>query len=285
MSISQTVWLASITAVVAPLAGGMLHALDRKLTARLQSRCGPSWVQPFYDTLKLFGKQSQAVNQWQPFFALLYLFGAAASMMVFVLGGDLLVLFFLSTLTVSFLVMGALSSASPYSRIGADREMIQALIYEPMLLVALVGVYHATGSFDISAVRNHPQPLLLQLPMAYPALFLVFLIKMHKSPFDFSAAHHAHQELVQGILTEYAGPVLAFLEIGRWLETLLLLLIISLFWNTGVGGAVFLPAATFAAAILLDNIAPRLVWRWALRWIWISGLVVICANLAWLYWT
>ena len=39
---------------LAPVGGGLLAGLDRKLAARMQRRVGPPVVQPFYDVLKLF---------------------------------------------------------------------------------------------------------------------------------------------------------------------------------------------------------------------------------------
>ena len=42
--------------VLAPFAGGLLNGIDRKLTARVQGRKGPSILQPFYDVHKLIKK-------------------------------------------------------------------------------------------------------------------------------------------------------------------------------------------------------------------------------------
>ena len=41
----------------APLLGGLIAGIDRRLTARLQARTGPPILQPFYDVGKLFGKR------------------------------------------------------------------------------------------------------------------------------------------------------------------------------------------------------------------------------------
>ena len=37
----------------APLVGGLLAGIDRKITARMQGRIGPPVLQPFYDLSKL----------------------------------------------------------------------------------------------------------------------------------------------------------------------------------------------------------------------------------------
>ena len=48
--------------VLAPLIGGFLEGIDRKLSARMQGRIGPSILQPFYDVHKLFNKQVIGVH-------------------------------------------------------------------------------------------------------------------------------------------------------------------------------------------------------------------------------
>lgn len=51
--------------VLAPLAGGLLFGIDRRLTARLQKRMGPPLLQPFYDFVKLLAKSRMASNHLQ----------------------------------------------------------------------------------------------------------------------------------------------------------------------------------------------------------------------------
>ena len=46
--------------IISPFIGGLLIGIDRKLTARIQNRRGPPIVQPFYDVLKLFGKEDKS---------------------------------------------------------------------------------------------------------------------------------------------------------------------------------------------------------------------------------
>lgn len=269
--------------VLGPFFGGLIAGVDRKVSARLQGRFGPPLIQPFYDILKLLGKEAQAVNAWQPACALLYLLGAAGSMVVFAVGGNLLVIFFLMTFTASFLVMGAQAAPSPYSRLGAGRELLQALVCEPVLLLVFTGFYQAAGSFEVLSVWRHSEALLWRMPLAYAALFPVLLIKLRKSPLDISASPHAHQELVRGTLTEYSGPFLALLEAGHWCETVLLLMILSLFAGGPSWGTAVLVAATYVAAVVADNVLPRLTWGWMMRSAWVTGLILAFLNLLWLH--
>ena len=62
--------VAVIAVLLAPLAGGLVTGLDRRLTAWLQSRYGPPVLQPFYDVFKLLGKAPMIVNSWQVLYLL-----------------------------------------------------------------------------------------------------------------------------------------------------------------------------------------------------------------------
>ena len=42
----------------APLLGGILDGMDRKISERMQGRRGPSILQPFYDVIKLMQKKA-----------------------------------------------------------------------------------------------------------------------------------------------------------------------------------------------------------------------------------
>ena len=61
--------------------------------------------------------------------------------------GDMLLLFFVMTVGAVFKVAGALSADSPYSNVGAQRELLQMLAYEPLVILTFVGMSAATGSF------------------------------------------------------------------------------------------------------------------------------------------
>jgi ech hydrogenase subunit B len=278
-----TILLILVGLVLAPLAGGLLAGIDRRLTAWFQSRQGPPIMQAFYDVAKLFGKQPMASNPWLVLCAWVYLVAAALSCVLFFLQGDLLLIFFVQAIGAVFLVMGAMSVPSPYSQVGAQRELIQVLTYEPLLILVFVSLYLATGSFQVSDILAHETPLLLQLPLMFIVLGYALTIKLRKSPFDFSTSHHGHQELVKGVLTEYSGPYLGIIEIAHWYETVLVLGVCALFWSTNVLMMALLLAVTYMAEIIIDNTMARMTWRWMLKYVWCIGLGLSVVNLIWLY--
>ena len=91
--------------ILSPLVGGLLTGVDRRITARLQSRLGPPLFQPFYDIFKLLGKQPQVTNAWLVFSAYVTLISSALSLLLFFMGGDLLLLFFVLTVGAVFQVV------------------------------------------------------------------------------------------------------------------------------------------------------------------------------------
>ncbi|WP_291328210.1 respiratory chain complex I subunit 1 family protein [Desulfovibrio sp. UCD-KL4C] len=279
----ETLLLIIFGIIIAPILGGLISGADRKITARFQSRFGPPILQPFYDVAKLFGKVKVINNFWQVFCAWVYLIAAALSVGLFFAQSDLLMIFFVQAIGAVFLVMGGLASPSPYSQVGAHRELIQVLTYEPLIILVFAAIFMVTGTFRIDEILAYKEPLLIKLPLIFVVLGYVLTIKLRKSPFDFSTSHHAHQELVKGVLTEFSGPYLAIIEIAHWYETVLILGICALFWHTSFVGVVLLLVSTYLAEILIDNTMARMTWRWMLKYVWSVGLVMSFVNLIWLH--
>jgi ech hydrogenase subunit B len=269
---------------LAPLVGGLVAGLDRKVTARLQGRYGPPILQPFYDVLKLFGKEKMIVNYWQIVCAYMYLVANVLTVVLLALQSDLLLIFFVLAVGGVFLVIGALAAESPYSQIGAQRELIQMLTYEPLLILVFVGIYLETGSFKISEIiATYHEPLLISLPLLFVVMGYALVIKLKKSPFDIATSHHAHQEIVKGVLTEYSGPYLGIIEISHWFETVFLLGLCALFWHTNFLWMAVLVVATYFGEVLVDNVCARLTWRWMLPHAWTGGLIMSFANYFWIF--
>jgi formate hydrogenlyase subunit 4 len=274
-------WLigAVLFLILAPVAGGLIAGIDRKITARMQGRVGPPLLQPFYDVGKLFEKENVVVTTAQNFYVLAYLVFIALSGAIFFAGGDLLLVVFAFTLAHVFLVLGAYAVHSPYSHIGAERELIQVMAYEPMIILAAVGLYMVTGSFYVAGIAAATAPAIIYLPGVFLGLAVILTIKLRKSPFDISTSHHAHQEIVKGITTEFSGSTLGEVEIAHWYENVFLLGLVYLFfaWNPVIG--IVAVAVTYVAEIFIDNVTARVRWQAALKSGWLAALLGI-ANLA-----
>ena len=268
--------------VVAPVLGCLLAGIDRKLTAGLQGRVGPKLLQPYYDFRKLLDKEDATVNGAQDLYVLLYLVFIVLSGVVFFAGGNFLLCVFILTLGSLFLIVAAYASRSPYAELGAQREIVQVMAYEPMVLFLCVGFYLATGSFNTSSVFYMNQPILFATWGFFIGLVFVLTIKLRKSPFDLSYSHHAHQELVKGITTEMSGKTLAKVEVMHWCENVLFLGWCGIFFVTGnwvsLIVAVLVCVVLYLFEIFIDNNFARVKWQVMLKSAWAVALVAGVIN-------
>jgi ech hydrogenase subunit B len=275
----ETALLAVAAAVAAPLAGGMLAGIDRKLSARMQSRWGPPLLQPFYDVAKLFRKETIVVRRSQNFYVYFFFVFMVFTTVLFFTGGDFLLTIFALTLASIFLILGAYKASSPYSFIGAERELILMMAYEPMVLLAAVGMYLVTRSFIVVDIARSPRLLVLTLPGLFIGFVVTLVFKMRKSPFDISASHHAHQEIVRGITTEFSGRTLALIEIAHWYETTVVLGMVALFFAALPWLAAVAAGGVFFLVILVDNVFARVKWQLALASAWITAAALGVGNI------
>lgn len=273
------------TIVVAPFIGGLLFGIDRRITARLQGRFGPPILQPFYDFLKLIGKERIAVSRLQFVWIYAYLVFMVGSLLCLVFQSDFLILVFLLGFAGVSLVLAGFSTKSPYSHFGANRELLQIMAYEPVLLLLAIGIYAQNGTFLISEIFNQSRPLIFSLWPLFIAVLYVLTIKMRKSPFDIATSHHAHQEIVKGVITEFSGPYYALYQLAEWYEIVLVLGIVALFWTNPLWVGILIALAAFLLELLIDNIAARMTAPWMVRLSWTVGLILGVLNIAYIYFT
>jgi ech hydrogenase subunit B len=269
--------------VFAPLVGGLLAGVDRIITARMQRRVGPPLLQPFYDVLKLTEKQGISVNRVQDFYVGGFLLFVIISGIFFFTHGDVLLVVFTLTLASSCLIVAAYSSNSPYSQLGAERELLQTMSYEPMLLMVAIGFYLAFNTFSLEAIVNEKVAGILYLPGVFLGLVYILGIKFRKSPFDLSMSHHAHQELIKGTVTEFSGKTLAMVEVAHWYENIFLLGFVYLFFTWSASWSVLIGllacAVVFLFEILVDNCCARIKWQALLKSSWLVTLVAGFINI------
>ncbi|MBQ5696569.1 MAG: NADH-quinone oxidoreductase subunit H [Clostridium sp.] len=264
--------------IFAPILGGLIQGIDRKITAKMQGRIGPPILQPFYDVQKLFRKEVVVVNRAEKFFLIFYLIFMIFTGVIFFSGGDILLVTFAFTLTSIFLVIGAYSTNSPYSTIGAERELLQMMSYEPMFLLTSIGFYLAKGTFNVGEIIIGKFPTIVYLPGIFIGFIFILTIKLRKSPFDLSSSHHAHQEIVKGLTTEFAGPTLGLVEIAEWYENVLLYGVVYIFFRYNSTLSIVLALGicllVYFLEILIDNTFPRVKWKHLLESSWIiSGTI------------
>ncbi len=279
---SPTVW-AILFVVLAPVFGGLLAGVDRRVTARMQSRIGPPILQPFYDFGKLLQKRSRQVNPVAEPLLLGHVGFMAIAGGLLIGGTDIIFVAFVFALAALFLVLAAGSVNSPYSFAGAERELVVLLASEPFFILMMAAVAKVAGAASYQGVLASPTWVAPQIPFILVAFAMVATIKLRKSPFDISTSHHPHQELVRGLTSDMSGRLIAYVELAHWYESALLCAFCVLLfnWSVPLGIAVFLVA--YAGEILVDNATSRAKWQLVLRSTWVATLLLCGGNVLYLF--
>lgn len=278
-------------AIMAPILGCLLAGLERKISARMQGRVGPPILQPYYDVRKLLGKDNVSVSGVDGMYMSCALVFAVIAGGIFFSGGNLLMSAFVITMSGLLFIVASYSSRSPYAELGAGRETLQVMSYEPMVLLMAVAFFMASGSFDVASTFSLNMPVISTIWLAFIGFLFILTIKLRKSPFDLSYSHHAHQELVKGVTTEMSGKTLAKVEIMHWYETVLFLGWTGMFFLcSNPLSIVFAVICAFAAwffEIWVDNNFARVKWQTMLSSSWIVALVFGGLNIMalWLFGT
>ncbi len=269
--------------IVAPFIGAILEGFDRKISARMQRRVGPPIRQPLFDVIKLFKKQIIVVDRSQSFLIMSYLLLTIMTGCMFYAGVDLLMIFFVLSSAAVFIYFAATVTGSPMSTMGGLRELVQDMAYEPAVLLAAVGFYLTTGSFEIDEIIKQDTSAIIKMPGFFVAFVFILTIKMRKSPFDSAQSHHPHQELVKGLTTEMGAKNLAYFQITEWYETILMLSVEALFIINknpiSYLVAVVVILATYFLEILIDNSSARMKWQDMLKLSWFVTLLAGGVNL------
>lgn len=213
----------AIVLLVAPFFQGVL----RKITAVIQSRQGPPLWQPYYDLLKLLGKEdieSGEAPRMQRFAAYLSLATVLTVACLVPMGfaaplngaADAVLLIYLLTLCGICTLLAGLAAGSTYSLVGISREMMTMIALEPLFAVAIVAGAIHTDSFRLDTVLNGSVYATGGFPWSGLLLLAVMLLSfqafVQRVPFDIS---EAETELMEGPLMEYSGPKLALFKYAQ----------------------------------------------------------------------
>jgi len=261
--------------ILAPIIGGLLYGFERKLRARMQNRVGPPLLQPFYDTLKLMDKQAFLINPYHSILGIMHFFTLWVVVAFVILEENLLYIVFLHLLSAIFLILAGFSVRSIFSHIGANRELLSIIAYEPILILVAVGFFMSVGSFEIATIRENSSQL-LSMFLLFLSFLLIIPVKLKKSPFD---AVEAHQEIVGGVEIEFSGIFYEFLYMAKWLEYIFIFLLLSLFAGDNIALAISLFISVFLVLNLVDNATARIKMAHLIKIVLTLGLSLGLLNL------
>lgn len=264
--------------LMAPLIGGLVYGGERVLRARMQRRMGPPLLQPFYDMFKLMDKRTLIVHATHALLAVAHFFLLWLCVAALFLGWNLLYIIFLHLFALIVLVLAGYSVKSPYSHVGANRELLALVAYEPVLILVAVGFYLSTGSFDITTILGG-EGYLLQMPLLFVALLMVIPIKVKKSPFD---VVEAHQEIVGGVEVEYSGLFYEFLYMARFMEYIFIYSFVYFFAGASHWLGALLVAGVFLLVNLVDNATARVRTQDMVGIVYRVTMVLAIINIVWI---
>jgi NADH-quinone oxidoreductase subunit H len=285
------------------VAGLLTSWVDRKVTAMVQMRVGPPFLQPFYDLRKFFIKETCVPEGGATgLFLVAPLIGFAgvtlASMILWrslidveaTFVGDLIVLIYLLMMPALGVVLGSFASRNPLASIGGSREIKLMLAYElPLVLAVLVPVIQAE-SIRLGDLASGAPAGSVSGVLALLAAIACMQAKLTIVPFDMP---EAETELSGGVFIEYSGPPLGIYKLTRAMMLFTMpVFLLTLFFG-GIATAPGLAAKLWglliwfllvALTVVLRNTTPRVRTDQAVKFFWgpVSLLALVAVVLAWL---
>jgi formate hydrogenlyase subunit 4 len=214
--------------VFAPLIKGILN----RIKENIQSKRGPSIIQPYRDIWKLFHKDEVISEQssWifratpyiifvTPIFVALLIPVLTGYPLFFAFMGDMLGGGFILALGGFFATLAAVDTANPYGPMGASRTRMVGFLAEPVFMIVFFTVSFVAGSTIPYIVQKHwvtplanffePSHVLLML-----AFFMLIIAEGGRIPVDNPSGHFELAMIDESKGLEYSGKAAALMKWG-----------------------------------------------------------------------
>jgi NADH-quinone oxidoreductase subunit H len=243
--------------------------LERKVSAHIQNRWGPTRVgpfgllQPLADGVKfIFKEDLTQPHVYKPLYIaapMISLVFAITSISVIPFGNwvdvgpwgtyleitdlniGLLVVLGITSMGVYGVALAGWSSNNKYSLLGGLRASAQMISYEVSLGLSLVGVLIVAGSLslrDIVEAQRHLHWNILFQPVAFFIYLISAYAETNRTPFDLP---EAESELVAGYHTEYSAMKFAMFFMAEYANMVTVACLATLMFFGGWLGPVFGP--------------------------------------------
>jgi NADH-quinone oxidoreductase subunit H len=164
--------------------------------------------------------------------------------------GDLIVTIYLLSLLTMCIGLAGWNTSSRFSLVGATRALTQMFAYEAPFLLALLGPALAAGTWQINEVNTYAGShwMAFTQPIGFVVALIGLMGKLELPPFD---SPEAETEIVAGALTEYSGRGLAIFKIGKSVELIVGITLVSAFYLAGVSGILPFLLKTIGVLLLM----------------------------------
>jgi NADH-quinone oxidoreductase subunit H len=271
--------------------------IDRKVSAAVQWRVGPGFAQPFYDVVKLFGKETVIPANAN---TLTFILAPVAGLVAVTLAsailwmsnlfdssfiGDLIVVIYLLMLPSIAVIVGGSASGNPLSAIGASREIKLILSYELPFLLCIGIVVAKSGTIELVQLSDRVAVSGLSGIIAFVVSILCVQAKLGFVPFDIP---EAETELMAGPYIEYSGAPLAVFKMTQAMMFFVLPVFIVTVFLGGIHSVlsgILKIVPIWVVIILIKNTNPRVRIDQAIGFFWkyvfgfaVFGLVLAAAG-------
>ena len=297
MSLSELIVELLLMPLVAFVIGLAMVLVMRKIAARLQRRIGPPLLQPLYDIIKLYSKDTQISHGMIHEMGIIMAVGGfiAAVTLLPMPGmngladkGGIVTLAYVMMVPSLGLALGVGQCANPNGSIGISRALTAMLAYDIPFILVIFGVawfYGTTNLADMIAIQQQGGPQtwgITQMPLLALAGLFTMQAMMGKHPFEI---YVAPAEIATGPMVEMGGKFMGGLFVMQCFQLYIVgALYTTLFLGGGENWLTFLLKVSIlleipmAIAYLFPRYRTedvvRLMWKWPVL-IGLVGLAVV----------
>jgi len=231
MNISIELIILVLCSFLALLSSGVF----RKLFARFQNRKGPPVIQPFYDIIKLWGKERIESDESRNIIFYSGLFIAIIFLIILYLiffgvikfEYDFIVFIYLIVSVEVAVICSAFASRNIFSYVASMRELVLMLGYELIIAFSVINIISISGVLSISSVQS----MIFSAPVSIIFLLFSGLAVLRITPYDTASAS---TEISSGMASEFSGKILMLYLLVEKLKDFMYYLLISriiIGWN------------------------------------------------------
>lgn len=228
-----------VVMIFAPLASGVLARMKEVV----QSKRGPSILQPYRDLWKLFHKDEivSEDSSWifrftpyivfvTPIFVALLIPVLTNYPLFFAFMGDMIGGGFILSLGGFFAALAAIDTANPYGPIGASRTRMVGFLAEPVFMIVFFTVSFVAGSTIpyivqekwVTPLANFFMPSHVLLVLSF---LMLILAEGGRIPVDNPTGHFELAMIDESKSLEYSGRGFALMKWGGYMKTFILMCI------------------------------------------------------------